>query len=306
MKKTGSSNDQRGATTPEIAFARSALGARLLQLQGEASATSAGIGDFILRNPVRVSAMGINDLAASCAVSAATISRFARALDFANYAAMRGAIAGALQDELSPIEKLRGSIERHTGAAFPAGDSLDYAAANIGATRAGVTAAGLERVVGRIVRARTVYVMGFGLSAHLAAMMVLHLQPFCQQVVDVVAYGGTEVAAGRLMQITERDLLITISFPRYALDAIQLTTFARGRGAAVVVLTDSAASPLSQLADEALLAKSEHAVLPSSSTAAVAMVEAIACSLMVANKKNLARAAELSAAIAPYLYNPRG
>ncbi len=249
--------------------------------------------------------MGINDLAASCAVSAATISRFARALDCTNYAAMRGAIAGALQDELSPIEKLRGSIERHTGTAFAAGDSLDFAAANIGATRAGVTGAGIDRVVERIVRARTVYVMGFGLSAHVAAMLVLHLQPFCDYVVDVVAYGGTEVAAGRLMQMTERDLLIAISLPRYALDAIKLTTFARARGAGVVVLTDSAASPLSQLADETLLAKSEHAILPSSSTAAIALVEAIACTLMVANKKNVARAAELSAAMAPYLYNPR-
>jgi len=301
MKKTS----HPGATTPEIAFARSGLGSRLLQLQNKASSTSAGIGDFILRNSVRVSAMGINDLAASCGVSAATVSRFARALAFPNYAAMRAAIASALQDELSPIEKLRGSIERKNEASFPAGDSLDYATANIGATRMGLARSEMEQVIARIGRARTVYVMGFGLSAHIAAMLVLHLQPFCAYVVDVVAYGGTEVAAGRLMNITDKDLLITISFPRYALDAISLTSFARGRGAGVVALTDSSASPLTALADHALLAKSEHAVLPSSSTAAVALVEAISCSLMVANKKNLARAAELSAAIAPYLYTPK-
>ncbi len=302
MKKPAS---RSGATTPEIAFARSALGTRLVQGQTEGSTSSVGICDFILRNPVRVSAMGINDLAGSCGVSAATVSRFARALEFANYAALRGAVASALQDELSPIEKLRGSIERNNEASFPAGDSLDYAAANIGATRMGLNRGELEQVVAGIARANTVYVMGFGLSAHVAAMLVLHLQPFCQYVVDVVAYGGTEVAAGRLMNITSKDLLITISFPRYALDAIQLTTFARQRGAVIVALTDSSASPLTPLASHVLLAKSEHAVLPSSSTAAVALVEALTCSLMVANKKNLARAAELSAAITPYLYHPQ-
>ena len=295
-----------GSTTPEIAFARSGLGAQLLRLQTEGSASSAGIGDFILRNSVRVSAMSINDLASSCGVSAATVSRFARTLNFTNYAAMRAAIAGALQDELNPIEKLRSSIERNTDASYAAGDSLDYATANISATRMGLSRAVLEQVVGKIARAKTVYVMGFGLSAHVAAMLVLHLQPFCAYVVEVVAFGGTEVAAGRLMNITEKDLLITISFPRYALDAINLTSFARQRGAGVVALTDSSASPLTALADHALLAKSDHAILPSSSTAAVALVEAIVCSLMVANKKNLARAAELSAAISPYLYHPKG
>lgn len=299
MKRTPRPPD---STTPEIAFARSELGARLQQLRAEGSSTSAGIAEFILRNSVRASAMSINDLGASCGVSAATVSRFVRALAFTNYAAMRSAIAGALQDELSPIEKLRGSIERNTDASFPAGDSLDYASANIGATRTGLARAQLDQVIGAIVRAKTIYVMGFGLSAHVAAMLVLHLQPFCPFVVEVVAFGGTEVAAGRLMNITEKDLLITISFPRYSLDAIKLTAFARERGAVVVALTDSSASPLTAHADHTLLAKSDHAVLPSSSTAAVALVEALVCSLMVANRKNLARAAELSAAIGPYLY----
>ncbi|UUZ52598.1 hypothetical protein LP419_25050 [Massilia sp. H-1] len=48
----------------------------------------------------------------------------------------------------------------------------------------------------RLTAARAVYVMGFGLSSQLASSMLsLHLQPFCQQVIEVAGQGGTEVAA---------------------------------------------------------------------------------------------------------------
>jgi DNA-binding MurR/RpiR family transcriptional regulator len=290
------------STTPEIAFARSELGRQLMAVQSEGLPSSRDIASFILRNSVRVTALGITELGASCKVSAATVSRFARTLGFTNYAAMRTAVAETLQTALDPIDKLRSSIERSAHAAAPGIESIGHAMANLDATRQALSLEALEQVVAQIRRARTVYVMGFGLSSHLAAMLVLHLQPFCEQVVEVVAFGGTEVAAGRLMSITERDLLIVICFPRYGGDAVKLTQFAKARKAAVTVITDSSSSPLVKLADHSLMAKSGHPILPSSSTAALALIETIACSLMVANKKNVNKAAELTAAISPYLF----
>ena len=42
----------------------------------------------------------------------------------------------------------------------------------------------MQAVVRRLTRAKVVYVMGFGLSANLAGMLVQHLQPFCPHVVE--------------------------------------------------------------------------------------------------------------------------
>ncbi|MES2148669.1 MAG: MurR/RpiR family transcriptional regulator [Pseudomonadota bacterium] len=290
-----------GSTTPEIAFARSELGRRLLAIQAEGPASSQGIADFILRNSVRVTALGIIELGNNCKVSAATVSRFARMLGFPNYSSMRSAVAEALQAALDPVDKLRHSIQRNEHASSPGIESLDYARANIDATRQGLAAADVDTAVSRINRARIVYVMGFGLSSHLAAMLALLLQPFCLHVVDVVAFGGNEVAAGRLMNIGEKDVLVAISFPRYAIDAVKLSGYARSRGAYVVTISDSLASPLSKAADLALVATCDHPILPSSATAALALIETLTASLMVANRKNLAKAAELTEAIAPYL-----
>lgn len=301
MKKTAHESQ-----SPDVAFAHSALGQALMRVLSEGSSSYRTIADYLLRNQVRVTALGIEELADSCQVSTATISRFAREVGFKNYAAMRGAVAEVLQGVLQPVEKLRNNIERREGAASPATESLEFAAANIGATGKGLSLSEMDKVVHKLTRAGTVYVMGFGLSTHLAGLLAMHLQPFCPHVVEVAGHGGTEVAAGHLATITAKDVLVVISFPRYALDVIRLANFARSRQASIVSLTDSPASPLAELADHVLYAQSSHPVLSSSSTAAVALIEALAVSLMVSNKDNVEKAARLTEAISAYLYGADG
>jgi DNA-binding MurR/RpiR family transcriptional regulator len=150
--------------------------------------------------------------------------------------------------------------------------------------------------------ARTIHVMGFGLSAHVAALLVLGLQPFRPNAAGVVEFGGTEVAAGRLMGIGPGDMLVAITFPRYASDVVSLTRYAKDRGARVVALTDSAASPLAPLADVLMLAPSDHPTLSSSLVAAVAVVETLVAAVMLSDPANAERAAMLGDAIGGYLH----
>ena len=292
----------RDYASPEIAFSQSSLGAALLKVLSDGSASNRSIADYLLRNQVRVTALGIGELAESCGVSTATISRFARDIGFKNYSAMRNEVATTLQSVLQPVDKLRNNIARRASASAPALESLEYAAANVKACSQALDLRELEQVVTVLTRARAVYVMGFGLSSQLAGMLALHLQPFCQQVIEVAGQGGTEVAAGHLANITARDVLVVISFPRYSLDVIRLAEFARAHDATVVSITDSPASALAKVAHHVLYAQSSHPVLPSSSTAAVAMIEALVVSLMVSNKDNVAKAARLTDAISAWLY----
>lgn len=301
MKSTAASPGPRDYASPEIAFAESQLGQTLLAVLSEGSASNRAIADYLLRNHVRVTALGIGELAESCGVSAATISRFARDIGFKNYSAMRNEVATTLQSVLQPVDKLRNNIGRKAGAVSPALESLDYAAANVKACSQALDMRDLEHIVTALTRARAVYVLGFGLSSQLAGMLSLHLQPFCQQVIEVAGPGGTEIAAGHLANITSRDVLIVISFPRYSADVIRLAQFARERDACVVSMTDSPASALAKIATYVLYAHSSHPVLPSSATAAIALIEALVVTLMVSNKDNVAKASRLTDAIAAWL-----
>ncbi|MCS0616712.1 MurR/RpiR family transcriptional regulator [Massilia kyonggiensis] len=290
------------SASPDIGFAESSLGQSLLRVLAEGSASNRAIADYVLRNQVRVTALGIEELADACDVSTATISRFARDLGFRNYAAMRGAVAETLQSVLQPVEKLRSTIARRTAKASPALESLGYAEAAITATSRALSGTQIDRVGAVLTKARTVYVLGFGLSSFLAGALAMHLQPFCRHVVEAAASGGTEVAASHLATITGKDVLVVISLPRYTLDAASLTRFARDAGATIVSITDSPASPLAELGHHVLYAHSTHPVLPSSSSAALAVIEALAVSLMTSNKANVAKAARHTEAIAAYLY----
>jgi DNA-binding MurR/RpiR family transcriptional regulator len=301
--KTRSAANLRHSASTDVGFAQAALGQQLLQVLAEGSASKRAIADYLLRNQMRATALGIEELAAACAVSTATISRFARELGFGNYAAMRGAVAETLQSLLQPVDKLRHTIAR-SGSAAPASESLAFAEASIAASSRALDSAGLAQIVARLSAARTVYVLGYGLSTHLAGMLAMHLQPFCPHVVEVAASGGTEVAAGHLANATSKDVMVVVSLPRYTLDVMRLTSFARTRGPAIVAITDSPASPLAKLADHVLYAHSTHPVLPSSSSAALALIEALVAALMASNKTNIAKAARMSEAIAAYMVGP--
>jgi DNA-binding MurR/RpiR family transcriptional regulator len=278
------------------------MGQVLSAVLTQGSSSNRSIANYLLRNPMRVTALKIGEMADGCEVSTATISRFARDIGFANYGAMRSAVAETLHSEMQPVDKLRRSIEHRHDKAWPADESMAHAHANVGLTRAGQSQTQIDQVVAKLGAARTVYVLGFGLSSHLAGLLAMHLQPFCRHVVEAAAQGGTEVAAGHLATIGAEDVLVVISFPRYALDVIRLAQYARDHHACVMSITDAPASPLVEVSQHVLYAGSSHAVLPSSATAAVAVIEALAASLMVSNKANVDKAARLTEAISAYLY----
>ncbi|TAG79431.1 MAG: MurR/RpiR family transcriptional regulator [Betaproteobacteria bacterium] len=303
-EKAKHTTDLIAVGTPELTFARSPLGQRLVDLQNSGSRSNRVIAEYLLRNPLRIPAIGIEELASRTGVSAATLSRFARAASFEGYAELRAAAADSLQGMLQPVEKLRSSIQSSSGKLGGANvlvGGLEASVGNVRSAAESLDPKALTTIVSLISRANEVYTLGFGLSSHLASILALDLQPFCARLTNVVEFGGTEVAAGRLLNIGKRDVLIVLSFPRYATDAIRLTSYARTRGAKIVAITDSPASPLAQLADYLLFAPANHPVLSSGLSAALVVVEALVSALMISNPDNVKQASKLTDAIAAYL-----
>ncbi len=299
--------------SPEEGFGRSEIGRRLRDLLDEGNASQRSIAEFLLRNPVRAAAWGIEELSSNAGTSTATLTRFAKAMGFAGFASLRAAVAEAVQSTFQPVfrpvEKLRGAVQRGSSAGRTGGpnpvvaESIEASLLNLQSAAAGIDLGQLAELATALSQARSVYTLGFGISAHLAALLALDLQPFCPQLINVVEFGGTEVAAGRLMNIQPGDVLIAISFPRYAADALRLARYSRDRGARVVAITDSMASPLVAIAQDTLLAPAVHPVMSSSSAAALLLIEALVTSLMVSRHGHVEQAQKLTDAISDYLVN---
>jgi DNA-binding MurR/RpiR family transcriptional regulator len=283
------------------ALSATPLGLALSSVMSGGSPGHRKLAEFILRQPIRVAALSIEDLAKATGVSAPTVSRFARELDLGGFAELRSAVADAMQALLDPVAKLR--LQLAQNGSQPRGEEMLGAVQfQVQQINAPLVAWQTAAIAGEIAKARNVHVMGFGLSAHVAALIVLGLQPFCPNVAGVVEFGGTEVAAGRLMSIGPDDVLLAITFPRYASDVVRLARYARDRGAKVFALTDSAASPLAPLAEIVLLAPADHPTLSSSMAAAVAIAETLVATVMLSDPANAERAALLGDAISGYLH----
>lgn len=215
-------------------FADSPLGQQVVARLQQGSRSQRSLSDFILRDPVFVATHGIEDVARVSGISTSTISRYVRDLQLTGYGEFRAGVAETVHALIAPVAKLESRMTESAAAQAPAEQSLAAALHQLQGLTDGQTIAALRAVAGQLRDARQVWILGFGLSAHLAAMLALGLQPYRDGIFNVVEFGGTEVAAGRLMSCGPGDVLLAISFPRYSSDITDLA--ARGRAWAPIWL----------------------------------------------------------------------
>lgn len=262
------------------------------------------VADFILRHPLKAATLTIEELAQATGTSPAAVNRLARAMQLGGFSALKTALVATLQDLVSPVDKLRNELAQRSDGSFGLHEQMRIAGSNLGSTANGNSQDSFAAVVEVLAKARRVYILGFGNSAYLAGLAAANLVPYCADAVAVSMEGGNENAAYRLASITAEDALLAISLPRYSLDTLQLARYALERGAKVLAITDSPASPLAPIADHSLFATAEHPVLISSNIAVLALIESLVAAVMTRNKEAVRLAAELTESVLSYLHVP--
>ncbi|MDG9922125.1 MULTISPECIES: MurR/RpiR family transcriptional regulator [unclassified Pseudomonas] len=263
------------------------------------------VADFILRHPLKAATLTIEELAQATGTSPAAVNRLARAMQLGGFSALKTALVATLQELVSPVDKLRNELAQRGDGNFGLHEHMRSASSNLGSTANGNSQETFAAFVEALAGARRVYILGFGNSAYMAGLAAANLMPYCPDAVAVSMEGGNENAAYRLASITADDVLLPISLPRYSLDTLQLTRYALERGAKVLAITDSPASPLAPIADHCLYATAEHPVLISSNTAVLALIESLVAAVMTRNKEAVRLAAELTESVLSYLHVPQ-
>ncbi|UXY50586.1 MurR/RpiR family transcriptional regulator [Pseudomonas tohonis] len=260
------------------------------------------VADFILRHPLKAATLTIEELAQETSTSAAAVNRLARALKLPGFTALKAALVSTLQDLVSPVDKLRNELAQRPDGAFGLHEQIQVASGNLGSAASSNSPSTFEAFVDCLTQARRIYILGFGNSAYMAGLAAANLMPYCADAVAISMEGGNENAAYRLAAITEHDVLLAISLPRYSLDTIHLARFANERGARVLAITDSPVSPLVRLAEQVLFAPADHPVLISSNTVVLALIESLVAAVMTRNKEAVKLAAELTESVLSYLH----
>ncbi len=231
------------------------------------------IANYIMEHYDKAAFMTASKLGTTVGVSESTVVRFATELGYDGYPKMQKAMQEMIRDKLTSVQRIEVTKSRF-GNEDILSAVLNQDIDKIRRTIEETSKEDFQQAVKAIANAGTIYIFAVRSSAALASFLGYYYSLIFENVKVVSNYGETEIYE-KLFRISDKDAIIGISFPRYSNAAIKAMRFARRRGAKVIALTDSMASPLCEHSDYVLIAKSDMASVVDSLVAPLSMINAL-------------------------------
>lgn len=231
------------------------------------------IANFILSSYDKAAFMTASKLGKTVDVSESTVVRFAAELGYDGYPAMQKTLQEMIRNKLTAVQRIEVSNDR-LGKHEVLPMVLHADAENIRLTLEGIDRASFDQTVWAILSARKIYILGVRSAFSLASFLGFYFNMMFENVVIAHTNSSSELFE-QILRIGEGDILIGISFPRYSKRTVKAMRYAKDQGATVVAITDSETAPTAQIADHALMAKSDMASFVDSLVAPLSLVNAL-------------------------------
>ena len=231
------------------------------------------IASYILSNYDKAAYLTASKLGGIVGVSESTVVRFAIELGYDGYPDFQSSLRKLIRNRLTSFQRIE-----VTNNLIGDGDVLDKVL-NSDMDKIRHTMEEIDRdmfaeAIDKIVKARTIYILGVRSSSSLAGFLNYNFRMIFDHVKFVQTTSGSELFE-QIMSIGEEDVMIAISFPRYSKRIINAVAYARSKNANVVALTDSVASPIASHASQLLIAHSDMASFVDSLVAPLSIINAI-------------------------------
>ena len=231
------------------------------------------IARFILESYDKAAFMTASKLGKTVNVSESTVVRFAAELGYDGYPSMQKALQEMIRNKLTSIQRIEVANDR-IGNQDILSMVMQSDIEKIRMTLEETDRASFRQAVDAILSAHRIYILGVRSAAALADFLGFYFNLIFDNIVSVHTTSASEIFE-QLLRVGPEDVVIGISFPRYSSRTVKAMRFAKDRGANVIALTDSEASPLADAATEALLAKSDMASFVDSLVAPLSLVNAL-------------------------------
>ncbi|MEG0009056.1 MAG: MurR/RpiR family transcriptional regulator [Aeromonas sp.] len=207
------------------------------------SQTLQRLGQFVLDQPQRVLYLTITELARESGTSEASVTRLCRGVGCRGYTEFKMALALETQQEQAsqpqPLTTDATSclIEESVSALRDTGALLSEAA--------------LRQSAGLLNQARQIQIYGVAASAIIGDYLSYRL---LRMGISAQQFSDMHRAAMNAASLTAEDVVIAVSSSGSTKDLLHTVQLAKGRGAHVIVLSNTSRSPLATLADQLLVA----------------------------------------------------
>lgn len=218
-------------------------------------------------------------------VSESTVVRFAATLGYDGYPYLQKAMQEMIRDKLTSIQRIEVTTGRIAGGDVVE-NVLNQDIDKIKRTIEEVSREDFKKAVDSIIRARNIYIFGVKSASYIANFFGYYLDLIFGNVKMLNSTSKTTTYE-KLFRISEKDVMIGISFPRYSTMAVDAMSFARDRGADVIAITDSMISPLVASADSVLLARSDIASVVDTLVAPLSLINALLVAIVIERKDEI-------------------
>ena len=259
---------------------------RMSEMMPEFSKGQKLIANYILQHYEKAAYMTALKLGNTVNVSESTVVRFANRLGYDGYPQLQRSLQSHIKNRLTSIQRMDVTRSRIGALENPVEGVLNQDIDKIRKTMEAVSAEHFERAVDTVCSARNIYIQGAMSSGILANFMHYYLRLIFNNVSHVGAVATNELYQ-QMVHIGKGDVLIAMSFPRYAASTIDACKFARECGASIVAITDSENSPLVQYADATLYAYSDMVSFVDSLVAPMSLINALIVALSDRNRESV-------------------
>ena len=231
------------------------------------------IANAVLNSYDKVAYLTAARLGELVGVSESTVVRFANELGFEGYSQFQLAVQELVRIKLTPNQRIEITKQR-----IGHGDIIDNVMESdinkIKYTLEHLDRDAFNSAIEFILDAKNIYVMGARSSEPIARLLSYNLSLIFDNVKLVVPTSSAEVFE-QMYSVSEDDVVIAFSFPRYSSKMINGVRFARQKNAKVIAFTDSNVSPIAEFAHCLLIAQSDMASFMDSLVAPLSIINAI-------------------------------
>ena len=231
------------------------------------------IASFIMENYDKAAFLNAIKLSRAVGVSESTVVRFASMLGYDGYPGMKRALQQMVRNRLTSLQRIevaRDTMDSRDILASVLASDMD----KIRITLEEVEKGAFEAAVNAMLDAKRIYIIGLRASSVLSSFMGFYLN-LTRENVRVVGDSYVNEVFEQILNIGEGDVLFAISFPRYSRRTVRALGYARDRGATTIGLTDGASSPIADIADIKLLARSDMVSFLDSLVAPLSVINAL-------------------------------
>lgn len=241
------------------------------------------LSDFILQNYDRSILMSINELSDESGVSEATIVRFTYRLGFNGYREFQKALLDSIKYSITTTERLKTQKNLSEVEQIHAQKNNDIN--NINSTFINLDPNIILNAAKLIDDSDKIYILGLRTS-NIVAQYFSHYMKMMN--FEVVMVEGTQMDPyEQLISMTDKDVLICMSFPRYSKRTIKSARLVSERGYKIISLTDSESSPINKFSDITLIARNSMTSFFDSLVSPIALINSLLLSLSNITKKDV-------------------